>query len=212
MTMDVDRLALEAAQLFIAKIDLESGVGEYALGAAKLLVAKIDLEASTDYFPFGKEGRKLLYAWYDTEKPLYDAKDKHDTVVKFSARYVIKAQQLLAKRPSLEAWESLKSKKRHDKMRIKRLDLDYSAKVQTYYKLLHEVEAFKEHVYAAFSLVHHELCTSQCVIAGHSEYVKFRPHRNIICKHSVAAQQMHEAETDIALLRKRIDKILKKIR
>ena len=210
--MDVDRLALEAAQLFITEIDLESGVEEYALEAAKLLVAKIDLEASTDYFPFGKEGRKLLYAWYDTEKPLYDAKEKHDTVVKFSARYVIKAQQLLAKRPSLEAWESLKSRKRHDKMRIKRLVLDYSAKVKTYYKLLHEVEAFKEHVYAAFSLVQHELCTSQCVIAGHGYDDEYRPDRNLICKHSVAAQQMHEAETDIALLRKRIDKFLKKIR
>jgi len=132
--------------------------------------------------------------------------EKHDTTKRNSARYVIKARKLLVERSSLVELRSLNCKRKYDKIKIKRLALDYSGKVKTYYKLLHEVEAFKEHVYAAFSLVHHELCTSQCVIAGHSEYVKFRPHRNLICKHSVAAQQMHEAETDIALLRKRIDR------
>ena len=140
--------------------EADSGGGEHALEAAKLLVAKIDLEASKDFFPFGIEGLKLLYAWYDTEKPLYDAKDTPD----------------------------------------------YSAKKQEYDKLLHELEAFKDNVYKAFLLVHHELCTSKCVIAGHLECVEFRPRRNRICTHSVAAQQMNEAETDIANLRKRVHK------
>ena len=185
--------------------EADSGVGEHALEAAKLLVAKIDLEASTDYCPFGLEGLALLYKWYDSELDVYNAMKKHDTTKRKSVRYVIKARKLLVKRWSLVGWRSLKSRKRHDKIKIKRLALDYSGKVKTYYKLLHEVEAFKEHVYAAFSLVHHELCTSQCVIAGHSHYVKFRPHRNLICKHSVAAQQMHEAETDIANNRKHFD-------
>ena len=145
-TMDVDQLALEAAQLLVAKIDLECGVGEY--------------------FPFGIEGLKLLYAWYDTEKPLYDAKDTPD----------------------------------------------YSAKKQEYDKLLHELEAFKDNVYTAFLLVHHELCTSKCVIAGHSECVEFRPRRNRICTHSVAAQQMNEAEFDIARIQKRFARSCLKIR
>ena len=188
--------------------EADSGVGEHALEAAKLLVAKIDLEASKDFFPFGMEGLALLHQWYDSEIDVYDSKKKHDTTKRNSARYVIKARKLLVERSSLVELRSLNCKMKYDKIKIKRLALDYSAKVKTYYKLLHEVEAFKEHVYAAFSLVRHELCTSQCVIAGHSEYVKFRPDRNLICKHSVAAQQMHEAETDIALLRKRIDRFM----
>ena len=48
----METMDLEAAQLLVAKIDLNSGVGEHALEAAKLLVAKIDLEASKDFFPF----------------------------------------------------------------------------------------------------------------------------------------------------------------
>ena len=142
----METMDLEAAQLLVAKVDLECGVGEY--------------------FPFGIEGLRILYAWYDTEKPLYDAKDTPD----------------------------------------------YSAKKQEYDKLLHELEAFKDKVYTAFLLVHHELCTSKCVIAGHSECVEFRPRRNRICTHSVAAQQMNEAEFDIAHIQKRFARSCLKIR
>ena len=185
--------------------EADSEVGEHALEAAKLLVAKIDLEASKDFFPFGKEGLALLHQWYDSEIDVYDSKKKHDTTKRNSARYVIKARKLLVKRWSLVGCRSLKSKRRYEKIKIKQLAGNYFAKKQKYYKLLHEVVAFKEHVYEAFLLVNQKLCNSDCVIAGHSEYVEYQPHSNLICTHSLAAQQMNEAETDIANVRKHFD-------
>ena len=212
--MDVDQLLAFAMgthpRLGCAYVEMPANVVQkvveaYRLGAAKLLVAKIDLEASTDYFPFGLEGLALLYKWYDSELEVYNAMKKHDTTKRKSVRYVIKARKLLVKRWSLVGCRSLKSKRRYEKIKIKQLAGNYFAKKQKYYKLLHEVVAFKEHVYEAFLLVNQKLCNSDCVIAGHSEYVEYRPHSNLICTHSLAAQQMNEAETDIANVRKHFD-------
>ena len=215
--MDADQIALAFAmgthpRLGSAYVEMPADVAQhivdavleaYRLEDAQLLVAKIDLEASTgEFVPYGMQGLELLHAWYDADVDFYAAMEKHDKAKHNSAVYAIRTQKLLAKRSSSVGWRTLKSRKRQDKKKIKLLADNYVAKKQVYYKKLHEVEAFKKHVYEAFSLVHREVCTSECVVGGYSYELEYQPHISIVCTHSLAAQQMHEAEFDIANIKK----------